>query len=206
MKKRTVRSYATFAGCLLLLSLFTSCASLKDPIAVDHQSYSPTPLLPSSRIYRGLAKSIPGVSKAAFHGNWGGSGNRGGAPVDEIDEAFRRHDIVYYESRCGKHLKAADRALVNWLEQVDEDSLSPEARRYRERAIKFMQSPMANVVGKPLVVMLKREEREDCYFQSPEVVERFFAFDHPGFPWVEPESSQAAPREAEPALVASASL
>lgn len=176
------------ASAFICSFLFSSCAS-RPPVEVDHSAYTKTPDSASSKVWRGMAKSIPGVSQAAFYGNWGGSGNQGGAPIDILDEAFRRHDIVYYESRCGKHLKAADSALVQWLKQVDEEGLTEDGRLYRKRAIRFMESPMANLVGKPPMVMLRKRERVDCYFQSPEVVENFFRLDHPGFPWADPLST-----------------
>ena len=139
------------------------------------------PDAPSSKVWRGLAKSNPWTAKAAFHGRWGGSGNLGGKPVDVLDEGFRRHDIVYHESRCGKHLKAADRELVEWLEALDESTLSEKQRKYRKRAIKFLKSPMANFVGKPPAVMLTKKERDGCHFTSEEGVSIFFDPDHPGF-------------------------
>lgn len=182
MERNSSLSIKAFAGIATLCSLFASCAS-RPPTAIDHRIYPKTPELPSSKITRGLAKCFPFSRDAAFWGNWGGSGNKGGAPIDEMDELFRRHDIVYYESRCGKHLKAADRALVDHLERIDVDTLEPEAALYRKRAIKFMNSPIALVVGKPMVVMLRKREWDGCYFTSPQVVEQFFEPDHPGFPY-----------------------
>jgi hypothetical protein len=161
--------------------LLSSCAS-SNRIAVNHRAYEKTPDNLSSTAWRTVAKSNPLTADAAFHGRWGGSGNVGGKPVDRMDEAFRRHDIVYCESRCGKHLLAADRALVAELEKIDPQTLDPKKRQYRETAISFMQSPLANVVGKPLDAMILNEEPEGSYFTSPEVVAAFFESSHPGFP------------------------
>jgi hypothetical protein len=177
MKKYLLTS-SFAAGALILLS---SCAS-SNHVAVNHRAYEKTPDCLSSSACRTIAKSNPLTAEAAFHGLWGGSGNVGGKPVDRMDEAFRRHDIVYYESRCGKHLLAADRALVAELKKIDPRTLDPKSRQYRETAISFMQSPFANVVGKPLGVMIQTEEPEGSYFTSPEVVSAFFDPKHPGFP------------------------
>jgi len=185
MKEITPIPLVTFAGVAVLSLLMTSCAS-RIPQTVDHSVYTQQPDTASSKFWRGLAKSMPFSKDAAFYGNWGGSGNKGGRPIDQLDEAFRRHDIVYHESRCGAHLKAADSALVTWLERIDADTLEPGARKYRKTAIKFMSSPLANFVGKPIGVMIRKKEWDGCYFVSTEKVEQFFDPNHTGFPYPEP--------------------
>jgi len=172
----------SLAGLLMM----TSCAGRKYT-AVDHLAYTKLPDATSSKIWRFIAKTSPIAAKDAFHGNWGGSGNLGGKPIDHMDEGFRRHDIVYYESRYGKHVKLADQELIAWLEAIDESTLEPHAQKYRRTAIKFMSSPIAQVVGKPPATMLRKEEREGCYFTSPERVASFFDPEHHGFPYTPEE-------------------
>ena len=188
---------------LLLLSM-SSCAGRKYT-AIDHRAYSKMPTEASSAIWRGIAKSNSYSSKNAFHGTWGGSGNHGGKPIDSMDEIFRRHDIVYYESRCGKHLKEADRALIKCLKAIDADTLNPQARKYRRIALNFMNSPMSYLVGKPLGVMMRNKEHENCYFTSPEVVTAFFETEHNGFPYA-PEEKEEILTNVPQFLIADASL
>jgi hypothetical protein len=190
MKTHTPVKAAAGLGLIVLTLLMSSCAGPKYT-AMDHRDYTKMPACTSSKVWRGIAKSNPWTAKAAFHGRWGGSGNEGGEPVDVLDEGFRRHDIVYYESRCGEHLKAADRELVEWLENLDEDTLDDRQLKYRKRAIKFMTSPLANVVGKPPAVMMKHKERDGCYFTSAEVVKAFFEPSDPGFPYASPAPDPA---------------
>ncbi len=167
-----------FGGFALLLA---SCASPPYQV-VNYQAYEPTPLKPASKFWRGLAKGNSWTAKMAFYGNWGGSGNEGGKPVDDLDEGFRRHDIVYYECRSGVHLRTADRCLIEWLENLDESTLDDDQIQFRVRAVKFMNSPISLVLGKPPFCGWRRKEREDCYFSSPEIVEAFFDPNQPGFP------------------------
>ena len=100
MKEITPLSLVTFAGVAVLSLLMPSCAC-RIPQEDNHSAYTKHPKRASSKFWRGLAKSMPFSKDAAFYGNWGGSGNKGGRPIDQLDEAFRRHDIVYYESVAG---------------------------------------------------------------------------------------------------------
>lgn len=108
----TARSFPIPTVIVLTMSLLLGACAAPRYIPVDHRVFQKTPDPPSSRFWRMIAKSTPWTAQAAFHGNWGGPGNSGGRPVDRMDEGFRRHDIVYHESRRGAHLKAADRALA----------------------------------------------------------------------------------------------
>jgi hypothetical protein len=56
----------------------TSCATSKY-VAIDHRAYEKTPDNAATLFWRDVARSNAWSREAAFHGNWGGSGNRGGA-------------------------------------------------------------------------------------------------------------------------------
>ena len=92
-RSQFLRALAKIAltGCFAAMTV--SCVSHK---AVDYRAYEKMPMKPSSAINRAVLKSNPYTSKRAFYGNYGGSGNCGKAPLDDMDELFRRHDIVYY--------------------------------------------------------------------------------------------------------------
>lgn len=101
-----------------------------------------------------MAKN-PLTKKKAFWGNYGGPGNRGGAPVDAMDEIFRRHDISYLEAMSYAETVKSDGVLVERLEALDEGAMSTEAKRFRRSAVRFFKSPMGKVLGKPISLILK---------------------------------------------------
>lgn len=152
------------------------------PQKVNHRVYEKTPDNLTTSFYRYLAMILPATRERAFWGNWGGSGNRGGKPVDVLDEGFRRHDVVYYEARGREQLEAADRALVIWLQDLDPSGLTEAQLEFRDRALRFFRSPLSNIIGKSPVIMFRNVERPDCFFSSPGVVAEFFDPGHPGFP------------------------
>lgn len=181
MNASFITTHGRWIGASALILLHASCAG-PEHVVVHHRSYQKTPEFPSSTFWHAVSKSTPWTAKSAFYGNWGGAGNHGGKPVDLMDEGFRRHDIVYYESRHRDHLRAADRALVRWLESIDEGSIDEAGREFRKRAIAFMDSPVSAVVGKSPLMAFRGKEREGCYFSSPEEINRFFDPSQPGFP------------------------
>ena len=210
MKNQRHHSKTRIAGLgiagLFLVFLTVSCAGSRY-VAINHRQYEKMPHNASSFFWRAFAKSNPYSAKRAFYKRRGGPGNEGGKPVDLMDEGFHRHDMVYYESRHPEHLKAADRCLVKWLENIDPDTLDAEGREFRERALEFMKSPVADFVGKPVAVMFRNEERPGCYFQSVADVEAYFDPGHSGFPYPETPkpamlASQPEPEEPEPVLIA----
>ncbi|GAA5479084.1 hypothetical protein [Haloferula helveola] len=163
----------------VLCAVMTSCGWVC-PEAVDHRQHEKTPDHASTKIWRGLAKSNGWSSERAFYGNWGGPGNRGGKPVDEMDEMFRRHDIVYYEARSGCCLRAADRALAEALKSIDTSELDRDALAFRERAIRFFESPWSRVVGKPMSYHVRMTEPDWSRFDSSQEVFAFFDPDSSG--------------------------
>jgi len=166
---------------LLLPLVLPSCGTLNHA-AVDHLHYEKTPDGLSTRLWRAAAKSTPWSARRAFYANWGGPGNTGGKPADRMDEGFRRHDIVYMEARSLRNMRKADQELVVWLESIDESTLDEAGKAYRQRAIAFMKSPLAAVVGKPLSALFRASEPVAGCFRSPADVVALFDPSSPGMP------------------------
>jgi hypothetical protein len=149
---------------------------------VNYAVYERIPMRTASATFRALAKTNPLTAKRAFYGNYGGPGNGGERPLDEMDELFRRHDIVYYNARTRGTMLVADAQLIEGLNRIDPSEMSAEAITFRDRAISFFQWPGSRVIGKPWSSFCTRREPEGSYFSSPEAVRRFCSQDHPGMP------------------------
>ena len=176
--KATAIASIILSGTILLLA---SCAGPSHH-QIDFRTYPKIPDKPTTAVYR-LVQSTPLTSDDAFWKNYGGSGNTGGTPADHMDEGFRRHDIVYFLCSDPGLQRTADQALVRWLEAIDEKQLDAKAREYRQRAISFMSSPLADYVGKPCSSLIPiKSHCRDCYFDSPAKVWQFFDPKHTGFP------------------------
>jgi len=168
-------------GLGLAMCLLACCASSPPP-PVDYHAYEKLSRKGSIHLWRKISKVTPGVRGLVFYGNWGGPGSSGGEPRDWMDEGFRRHDIVYFNSLSRKNFRIADEALVGWLENGDVPSLDKRGRAYRDRSIQFFQSRFASILGKPPRTLLWRREAEGGYFQSPKDIQEFFDPARPGFP------------------------
>lgn len=164
---------------MIYLIGMTSCSSTK---GVNYRNYEQIPINPTSQIYRAVLKSIPYTRENAFYGNYGGSGNTGQKPIDQMDELFRRHDIVYHETTTITNMMEADRMLVLELKKIDAATLSPHGLQYRKSAINFMQSPMAFIIGKPLPSVFLKKEPIGSFFPDKNSVTTFFNLSHEGFP------------------------
>ena len=140
----------------------------------DYSTFSRIPDRPTSLAYRSLLKTIPYTRQRAFWGNWGGCGSKGGAPVDEMDEIFRRHDIIYYEARSVGTMRAADKACIAALERLDTETMPPQAREFHQRSIRFFSNPSYAPIGKPLGSFVHSKESPDSPFQTDRDVYRFF--------------------------------
>lgn len=116
---------------------------------VDYSSCQRVPDYPSSRALRSLLKTIPYTKDRAFHGNYGGSGNLGGYPIDRVDALCRKHDIVYAHSKVVRSMRLADQVFADELSTIDPSTLTPEADEFRRRAIAFMRGNVARFFGKP---------------------------------------------------------
>lgn len=140
----------------------------------DYATYAKIPDGTTSLIYRAVLKSIPYTRERAFRGNYAGSGNVGGLPVDEMDAIYRIHDIVYVEAESAKTLRWADDACIEALARIDTRRLTPADIEYRDRAAAFFKNKTFGWMGKPPVAFLRTREATDCPFQTEADVRRAF--------------------------------
>lgn len=103
-------------GLLCLLGLVMSSCATKQ--CVDYRAYVKPPEKPAAAAVRNVLRDIPSTRETMFYGNYGGLGSNGGCPVDEMDELFRRHDIVYTEAKTQKMMRLADEVLVEYLKKL----------------------------------------------------------------------------------------
>lgn len=164
------------AGSLLSLS---SCASDQ---TVDYSSYEKIPLTGTAKLLRTLVKSTPATKRLALYGNYGGPGNGGGVPMDDMDELFRRHDLVYHLARTRSTMRLADQELVAGLKELEEGALDEPALGFRERSIKFFESSISVLIGKPFCTLCFSTEKEGSHFEDPDRVSLFFSKGHSGLP------------------------
>lgn len=134
------------------LAILAGCSTSRPVDNTYHLDYKEYPHLPSattSIVLRTVANLIPGLRKQVIYGNYGGPGSKPGAPIDDMDEIFRRHDIAYFEGVTLDELYESDRLLVGRLRALDPEALSWSQNLYRWRAIKFFSSPLSGRIGKP---------------------------------------------------------
>jgi hypothetical protein len=141
----------------------------------DYSDYSRIPDTLTSFTFRSILKTIPYTSKRAFWGNWAGSGNRGGLPVDIVDEIYRRHDIAYTEADTARTMRWADDACIAALAKLN---LTGEEKIFCDRACAFFQDKTWSWMGKRWGAFFQFKESPDCPFQTKEDVEALFKFDH----------------------------
>ncbi len=138
---------------LIIVCLIAAAGSLtgcaKKIYYIDFDRYPQLPITGTSKVFRKMAEARPDVKKELFYGDYGGPGNNGTKPNDEMDRLFYEHDRAYIEGYRLRHLRDSDRKLVAGLKAIDEETLTPEALAYRNKAIKFFESPMSAWVGKP---------------------------------------------------------
>jgi len=88
-------------------------------------------------IFEGSLSSIPaekGLKRNFFHGNYGGFGNRGGAPTDKLDAVFQKHDVGYHYSKSPQDKAKHDRSLVLATKQLRKDKSLPLSTRAKAGA------------------------------------------------------------------------
>ena len=88
-------------------------------------------------ISEGPLSPIPaqtGLKRNFFHGNYGGFGNRGGAPTDKLDAAFRKHDVGYYYSKSPRDRAKHDQSLVDATKELRTDKSLPLSTRAKAGA------------------------------------------------------------------------
>ena len=137
---------------LPLLACLANCSAPRIVVNTCRLDYTQYPLLPQARtstVLRTVAFIVPGLHQQAIYGNYGGPGSKPGAPVDNMDEIFRRHDIAYLEGVTLEELYESDRLLVKRLEAIDPEELTWSQNLYRWRAIKFFTSDVSKRFGKP---------------------------------------------------------
>lgn len=171
-RRLTAVAWRLLAGAVGLVSL-VACQHATPPPA-NYASYGRIYDSPGTLRWRALMKSLPCVRERAFYGNYGGSGNLGGKPIDRLDSLCRKHDILYNELRALPTLRLADRVFAEELRKLDPATLSPVALEFRNRGIRFMESPWANFIGKTLQNRLTRCEPPDTPFRSIDDIRRFF--------------------------------
>ncbi len=141
------------AGVSAALYLFASCEYR--PVYLNKSEY---PVLPSSKRTeqrRDRGERDPVYEERMFWGNYGGPGDLGGRPVDELDRLFYEHDLAYTQGVRMRELMEADRELVRKLKALDPAKLSSDANAYRKRAILFFKLPVSRWIGKPSDVLLR---------------------------------------------------
>ncbi len=154
----------------------------EEHLAIDWENYERTPETPIHNAVGSLCRALPGVKKLVFYGNWGGIGNKGGKPIDAMDELFRRHDTVYCLGTSAPIVRESDIQLVARLKEIDPSTLSRHGKKYQKRAIFFFQSPMSKIVAKPFPSLLRKREKPGSVFQTRSQVAEFFRPNHPGIP------------------------
>ena len=83
-------------------------------------------------VSEGPLSPIPKTAKPnLFHGNYGGKGNRGGEPVDKLDQAFQKHDTGYHYTPDSKKRLKHDKSLVKATSSIVKDKSQPIKTRVK---------------------------------------------------------------------------
>ena len=172
------RSLLNVAGLFCL----SSCALHRPPI--DYEAYEKMHFAPGAKVLRNATKALPGINQHVYYGNYGGPGNNGGSPADTMDELFRRHDIAYYLCESPETLYRADELLVEGLKSLKPEDLSmTRSEKFRQRAIKYFEGPLAQSgLGKPGAIMRREETEINCPLEVQGVLEALFDLNLPGMP------------------------
>ena len=141
------------AGIAAALYLSSSCEYR--PVYLKKSDYPVLPLSNRTEQRRARGERNPVYEERMFWGNYGGPGDLGGLPIDEMDRMFYDHDLSYIRGVRMRELLKADRELARRLKALDPVTLSPEADAYRKRAILFFQLPVSRWIGKPKDVLLR---------------------------------------------------
>ncbi len=166
----------------------------EEHLLIDWENFERHPESPLRNLSAAVVKAIPGLKKMVFYGNWGGIGNKGGKPIDAMDELFRRHDAVYCLGTSAPVVRESDAQLVFYLREIDPCTLSRHGAKYRKRAIRFFSSPMSKVVAKPVPSLFRKREKPNSVFPNPRKVIEFFKPHSPGMPDVKKKSGSSKHR------------
>lgn len=148
------KGFCRMAAAGLMLGAFAGC-STPEPVRLVKADYPELPASSFAAKLRAKAKVDPDLRVKMFWGNYGGPGNRGGPPRDEMDWLFYGHDLSYLQGVRLRELRASDRQLVRDLKKIDAGSLSLRGRAYRERAMLYFRLPISRWIGKPTDVLLR---------------------------------------------------
>ncbi len=107
----------------------------------------------------GPLSPIPKTDKPnLFHGNYGGKGNRGGEPVDKLDQAFQKHDTGYHDTPDSKKRLKHDKSLVKATSSIAKDKSQPIKTR--------VKAGMATALFKTKLA-LKKKKKVDEQKETP---------------------------------------
>lgn len=137
-----------------------SCATTEShrQVRLKQSDFPKLPAASYSAKLRAKAQIDPDLRAKFFWGNYGGPGNRGGRPVDEMDWLFYRHDLAYLQGLTLRELRQSDRQLIRALREIEPDSLTLRGRAYRKRAIFYFRMPFSRWIGKPSDVLARTKE------------------------------------------------
>ena len=143
-----------------VMALLVSSCAPKTKV-LDYSAYPELPMTMTTKAFR-LVTRTPLTKEALYYGNYGGAGSREGAPIDALDDIFRRHDIAYDEATLYEQTITADRVMVDELKALDAESLGPKAVKFRDRAVKFFTSGWSKLIGKPFALLFGVERKPRC--------------------------------------------
>jgi hypothetical protein len=107
----------------------------------------------SDFLSEGPLSPIPKTDKPnLFHGNYGGKGNRGGEPVDKLDQAFQKHDTGYHYTPDSKKRLKHDKSLVKATSSIAKDKSQPIKTR--------VKAGMASALFKTKLALKKKDVKE----------------------------------------------
>jgi len=132
-KVRTRGDIKTWSSVQTLEKNVTDCLSKKYP-QTDYSDGSKNESFLSfgEFLSEGPLSPIPKTAKPnLFHGNYGGKGNRGGEPVDKLDQAFQKHDTGYHYTPDSKKRLKHDKSLVKATSSIVKDKSQPIKTRVK---------------------------------------------------------------------------
>ena len=138
-------------GMIAVIATLSGCS--RKTKVLDYSQYPKLPMTVGTKSFRLLTRT-PLTRDRIYWGRYGGPGNRGGEPIDALDEIFRKHDIAYCESETREDVKKADELMIEELVALDD--LDPKAEKFRDRAVKFFTSPISQIIGKPWALVFNK--------------------------------------------------
>lgn len=159
-KVRTRGDIKTWSSVQTLEKNVTNCLSKKYP-RTDYSDGSKNESFLSFADFlsEGPLSPIPKTDKPnLFHGNYGGKGNRGGKPVDKLDQAFQKHDTGYHYTPDPEKRLKHDKSLVKATSSIVKDKSQPIKTR--------VKAGMATALFKTKLA-LKKKKKVDEQKETP---------------------------------------